>query len=569
MYTLQIQNDRGEIYVLTDHLDEFIVTEITGLDPPRNNINISTSGTLDGGKFNSSHLECRNIVITVVLSGNIEAQRQKLYRIFPLKSAVKVFFREKYRNLMTEGYIEQISVPQFVKLEVAQISIICPSPLWEAIDKIQAEISCSLAGLEFPLDIPPEGIVISERYPYPINIINNPGDTTVGFTAEIRVAEAVADITVESVQSQTPEAIMQKRVLIPLSTSEYNPQTQYLDILVNDVLKTKDTDYTTAFVTYPNSSRDLWVDFSGSILREDDIVTVQVYVWATVPDYKTFDETKDTVLMPDESTKAYFTPPDWYDPNDQTIVSKMYNQYGTEITNYCTLLLEEIEGITKLVCTAGVGSDASKIQLVITKPDGSHQEKNVVLTKSETVSKPHEVFFDISMYEGTSYDAIRYYMGEEKLINTVLELVAITGGEAESLYCLRIGKPMTDRITVNFYSKEGTDISDYTDEQIDAGMKLVDNLMLKNMTTGDEMKFTGEKFKPGDVIGISTVSGDIRVYCVDSDWMEQGQNLMYALDGNSSFPKLRPGENRIVITSDTNQDLLSGYLEAKKLYGGV
>jgi hypothetical protein len=384
--------------------------------------------------------------------------------------------------------------------------------------------------------------------------------------AEIRVAEAVADITVESVQSQTPEAIMQKRVLIPLSTSEYNPQTQYLDILVNDILKTKDTDYTTAFVTYQNSSRDLWVDFSGSILREGDIVTVQVYVWATVPDYKNFDDTEPVTDVGSVSY-ALFDPPDWYDPNDQSIEIHVYNEYGNEITESCSLSLEEIEGEIKLKVEFDVGAD--EIRLTMKKQDGSHQEKHVVLTKSETVSKPHEVFFDISTYEGTSYDAIRYYMGKEKLINTVLELVAITGGEAESLYCLRIGKPMTDRITVNFYSKEGTDISDYTDEQIDAGMKLVDNLVLKNMTTGDEMKFTGEKFKPVDVIGISTVSGDIRVYCVDSDWLEQGQNLIYALDGNSSFPKLRPGENRIVITSDTNQDLLSGYLEAKKLYGGV
>ena len=249
MYELTIQNDRGEIYELTHHLGEFLITEITGLDSPRNNINISTAGTQDGGRFNSSHLECRNIVITVALSGNIEEQRQKLYRIFPIKSAVKVFFREKYRNLMTEGHIEQISVPQFVKLEVAQISIICPDPYWKDRNEIQAETSYGLAAFSFPFAIEAGGVPVSEQSANPVCRIVNAGDCDIGFVAGIRVeTDQEFTITRQDTNYNVP-SILSRRVLLPLSASEYDESTENLRVKINGSV-IDPSRYTTKYVTY-------------------------------------------------------------------------------------------------------------------------------------------------------------------------------------------------------------------------------------------------------------------------------------------------------------------------------
>lgn len=99
MYTLKIQNASGELYELTHNPDQYLIEKITGLTTVRNTVNLSTAGTTAGGKFNSSHLESRNIVIYLVLCGDIEANRQLLYRIFPRDSEITVFFKNANRDV--------------------------------------------------------------------------------------------------------------------------------------------------------------------------------------------------------------------------------------------------------------------------------------------------------------------------------------------------------------------------------------------------------------------------------------------------------------------------------------
>ena len=120
MFSLWVQNERGETYELTHQPDKFIVSEVDGLGYPVNNINISPAVNVDGGRYNSAHLNTRNIVITVHFVGyNIETRRHELYKMLPAKSKVKVMYKCKERHVYTEGYIENIDVPIFVKHEIA------------------------------------------------------------------------------------------------------------------------------------------------------------------------------------------------------------------------------------------------------------------------------------------------------------------------------------------------------------------------------------------------------------------------------------------------------------------
>lgn len=558
MYTLQIQNDRGEIYGLTDHLDEFIVTEITGLDSPRNNINISAAGTQDGGKFNSSHLECRNIVITVALSGNIEAQRQKLYRIFPLKSAVKVFFREKYRNLMTEGYIEQISVPQFVKLEVAQISIICPDPYWKDRNEIQAETSYGLAAFAFPFAISAGGVPVSEQYAKPVCRIVNNGDCNIGFISRITIdAEQEATITRQTTRFII-SSILSRRVLLPLSASEYDEITENLRVKINGIV-IDPSRYTTKYITYSERAgtpRFIRIQFENGTLSVGDAVKIEIYHTGSGYVQETSEQSAEPFLLPD-SLRCTFTKPSWYSSAiniDYTII-----QDGSDTTSSWTL-----DDTENLIFTTDNMSLQHEAHLTLTGDVWRENIDIVTVEKQTTVGYPDELFSDL--IPATS--AVRLYQGETKITDWTSEIVDISDGTQET--CFAFGRTLTDNVTKYTYTDTGgADISGYTDEQLDTGMGVVDDLTITNTSTGAHICFAGIPLRSGDVIELSTMPGDLHATVMESDWMPVGTSLLYTVYQNGSFFRLQKGENILEITAETNVDFVRAEFRARQLFGGV
>ncbi|MBQ1574074.1 MAG: phage tail family protein, partial [Clostridiales bacterium] len=150
MYSLKIENTNGEIFELTHDFSNYYVTDVSGLTPPATTINTAKAGIIDGTFFNSASVEERNIVISLTINGDIEANRQKLYRIFPRKTACTVYFKNANRDVKIQGYVETIESDLFSKREKAQISIICPRPYFEDLATIYAELAATLSMFEFP-----------------------------------------------------------------------------------------------------------------------------------------------------------------------------------------------------------------------------------------------------------------------------------------------------------------------------------------------------------------------------------------------------------------------------------
>ena len=177
MYTLKIENTNGEIFELTHDFSDYYVTKVEGLTPPATTINTAKAGIIDGTFFNSASVEERNIVISLTINGDIEANRQKLYRIFPRKTACTVYFKNANRDVKIQGYVETIEADLFSKREKAQISIICPRPYFEDLATIYAELAATLAMFEFPFAIEEDNLIpFSEATDYPIAEIMNEGD---------------------------------------------------------------------------------------------------------------------------------------------------------------------------------------------------------------------------------------------------------------------------------------------------------------------------------------------------------------------------------------------------------
>ena len=203
MYSLKIENTNGEIFELTHDFSNYYVTDVSGLTPPATTINTAKAGIIDGTFFNSASVEERNIVISLTINGDIEANRQKLYRIFPRKTACTVYFKNANRDVKIQGYVETIESDLFSKREKAQISIICPRPYFEDLATIYAELAATLSMFEFPFAIEEDNpIPFSEATDYPIAEIMNEGDAEAGCIISIEVNDTIQGIKIINTSTQ-------------------------------------------------------------------------------------------------------------------------------------------------------------------------------------------------------------------------------------------------------------------------------------------------------------------------------------------------------------------------------
>lgn len=153
MFEAKIENSKGNILTLTGNEGDYQVIEITGLNPPNAQINMSSMAGLDGAKFNSSKLNTRNIVITLKLNGSgatVEVNRQMLYKFFATKEECTFYYKNNYRDVYIEAYVETFEVNLFQNGQIAQISIICPQPYFKAMEEIIDDISKVIGAFEFP-----------------------------------------------------------------------------------------------------------------------------------------------------------------------------------------------------------------------------------------------------------------------------------------------------------------------------------------------------------------------------------------------------------------------------------
>jgi len=204
LFTLKIQNANGEVFELTHNSKNYNVVSVQGLTRPPTAVNTSEGGNIDGSFWNSSRVEQRNIVIDVVIRGDIAANRQRLYKIFSLKKPCTIFFKCKNRDVKIIGYVEILDGDLFVLGEQIQISIICPRPYFEALDAIYTELSQIVRMFEFPFSIAEtEPIPFSEIEEYPLCTITNSGDVETGCIITVEFSGFVEGLTIYNTTNQT------------------------------------------------------------------------------------------------------------------------------------------------------------------------------------------------------------------------------------------------------------------------------------------------------------------------------------------------------------------------------
>lgn len=202
MYTLKVENDRGDTLQLTNNPD-YTVFKIEGLNPPKATINSSVNTTTDGSSINSVRLEDRNIVIYMTIEGDVENNRIKLYKYFPVKKTVKLYFSNSSRSVYIEGTVEVIECDMFSNKQIAQISIICPKPYFKDVENLTTTFSDISSMFEFPFSIGKSGIEISSITTNQRRSIINSGDIETGAVIKLFATGTVINPVIYDVLKRT------------------------------------------------------------------------------------------------------------------------------------------------------------------------------------------------------------------------------------------------------------------------------------------------------------------------------------------------------------------------------
>lgn len=202
MYKLQVKNPRGETLTLTDN-PNYNVFKIEGLTPPQATVNTSANSTTDGVKINSARVGARNIIIYMTIEGNAEANRLNLYKYFPVKKSVELYFKNGSRNVSIDGTVELIECDLFSNKQVAQISIICPKAYFKSVDNLITEFGSVTALFSFPFSIPANGVEFSSISTNVRPSIVNIGDVETGLIIDIYAQGTVVNPIIYDVLNKT------------------------------------------------------------------------------------------------------------------------------------------------------------------------------------------------------------------------------------------------------------------------------------------------------------------------------------------------------------------------------
>ena len=202
MYSLKVENDRGNTLELTNN-PNYTVYKIEGLNPPQATINSSVNTTTDGSSINSVRLENRNIVIYMTIEGDIEANRINLYKYFPVKKSVKLYFKNYTRDIYIEGNVELIECDLFTNKQIAQISIICPKPYFKDVQNLITTFGDVSSMFEFPFSISKNGIEISGITTNQRRSIINTGDIETGVIIKLFSTGTVVNPVIYDVLKRT------------------------------------------------------------------------------------------------------------------------------------------------------------------------------------------------------------------------------------------------------------------------------------------------------------------------------------------------------------------------------
>lgn len=206
MYEFKVKYDDGSIYNLTSS-KHYTLYKITGLEPPKADVNTSENATSDGSNVNSVRIPKRNLVLYMTIEGDVETNRINLYKYFPYKKNIELYYKNNSRDVYIEGYVEHIDVGHFDEKQIAQVSIICPQPYFKAVTDLVSYFSEVSSLFQFPFSISKAGIEFSAITTNIRKSVINTGEVESGIIIELNAIGTVVKPIIYDVFKRTHLAL--------------------------------------------------------------------------------------------------------------------------------------------------------------------------------------------------------------------------------------------------------------------------------------------------------------------------------------------------------------------------
>lgn len=214
----------------------FAIYNIEGIGGGTADINTTDITTGDGARYNSARAQKRNIVIYIKLLDlpDVETNRHKTYRYFPVKKPLTLEFETDNRTLQITGYVESNNPIIFSSQEYTQISILCPDPYFYDRSSSTSAFSGVTPMFSFPFSneslteklIEFGSIRVDDRA-----IIDYKGDADSGVLITIHAMDAAENITIYNVDTREMMSISTDKI----RTITGSPFTKGDDIIISTV----------------------------------------------------------------------------------------------------------------------------------------------------------------------------------------------------------------------------------------------------------------------------------------------------------------------------------------------
>lgn len=185
----------------------FAIVNIEGLTPNDATINMSSYASIPGSSFNSTHIDSRNIVLTLKLMEypTIGQARLLTYQFFPVTKLVKLTIETDLRNVEIMGYVESNPCDIFSSSVHTQISIVCPDPYFYAVgDGNHAVFSGVEPKFEFPFcndSVSDNLLICSEIKTDTWGVVANNGDAEIGMIITLDFIGNAQGITIYKLET--------------------------------------------------------------------------------------------------------------------------------------------------------------------------------------------------------------------------------------------------------------------------------------------------------------------------------------------------------------------------------
>lgn len=156
-----------------------------------------------GESYIGTSVQKRNIIIKGSIRDNLIENRQKLYRIFPLKSTGTLYYYEDDLKRKIDYKVESIKINEKGVYRQFQISLICPNPYFTDLEKTQLQMATWSPQFKFLLQIPSDtGIKFGSKNTTSMATIQNDTNIEFGMTITFTANDTVVNPSLFNVDAR-------------------------------------------------------------------------------------------------------------------------------------------------------------------------------------------------------------------------------------------------------------------------------------------------------------------------------------------------------------------------------